>query len=74
MYQMRELLYQGRSVHRSLHFRQRRVYSMYHFVYFDCFALEMISRFLVCTNVVGSTEINIFEILYGFSEKKYRTC
>ena len=60
MYQMRELLYQGMSIRRSLNFRQRRVYSMYHFSFFDCFALEIISCFLVRTNVVGSTEINIF--------------
>ena len=29
---MRELLYQGNSVHRFLNFRQRRVYFMYHLV------------------------------------------
>ena len=30
--------------------------------FFNYFAPEMISRFLVRINVVGSTEINIFEI------------
>ena len=58
-------------MHRPLEFRQRRVYFMYHLVPLHP-GLEMVG-FSWQPNAVGSTEINIFEIGYGFSEKKYST-
>ena len=53
MYQMRELLYQGRSVHRHLDLRNEG-YSLYHLVFLDasqcvllffyCFALDKVGH------------------------------
>ena len=61
MYQMREVLYQSRSFYGPLDFRQRRVYSMYHFVLrLPCICNNR-SPFLV-PKLVGSTEIHIVEI------------
>ena len=70
MYQTRELLCQGRSVHRHLDLRNEG-YSLYHFVFgyltieycsfFYCLAIEMIGR-LSWGRLICSTEVHIFEI------------
>ena len=74
MYQMRELLYQGRSVHRHLNLLNEG-YSLYHFVFwmlhyeycyfFDCIAFKMVGHiFWYQPNWVGITEIHMFETCF----------